>query len=294
MESTIIPSIRVPRLGSIGPSLIPTAPTNRLSTERMHPADVQNQLQTAFVGRSLRIVPETGSTNEDASRWAQQGAPEGATIVAEHQASGRGRLGRTWTDEPGSGLLVSVVLHPPQDLFSLGLVPLAAGLAAWDALRDTTLPALLHLKWPNDVLLDGRKVCGILVESAVGASGAPIRLVVGFGLNVNQIAFAEDIANTATSLRRVTGLVHDREALLARLLGAVEARYLSLREKRETSLRAEYEARMAFMNQVITLIPREGSAIRGQVLGIATDGGLRLCTPSGTRVFYSGEVSLRE
>jgi BirA family transcriptional regulator, biotin operon repressor / biotin---[acetyl-CoA-carboxylase] ligase len=259
----------------------------------MQPTAVQNQLQTAFIGRSMRVVSETGSTNEDAARWAQEGAPEGATIVADHQTSGRGRLGRTWTDEPGSGLLVSVVLYPTASRFPMGLIPLAAGLAAWDTLRESTHPHALQVKWPNDVLLEGRKVCGILVESSVGASGSPIRLVVGFGLNVNQGTFPDEIADNATSLRRTTGLMHDRESMLTRLLDSLETRYLALRSGQEALVRAEYEARMAYKNENVALVPREGPALRGQIIGISPDGGLRMSTSSGTRIFYSGEVSLR-
>jgi BirA family transcriptional regulator, biotin operon repressor / biotin---[acetyl-CoA-carboxylase] ligase len=150
-----------------------------------------------------------------------RGLPEGAVATTDHQTGGRGRLGRTWVAEPGTALLVSVLLRPPVDRRAPELSLVAAVAAALAVEQATELAA--QIKWPNDIMLDRHKVAGILAELRGG------EVVVGIGLNVNQTRaqLPDDARTPAASLRTVTGREHDREAVLADLLARLDEAYAS-------------------------------------------------------------------
>lgn len=158
----------------------------------------------------LRWLPETDSTNLQAAGWARQGAAHGSLVVAGFQTAGRGRLDRRWLAPAGSSLLFSVILRPSWPVHRWGLLALAAGVATCRALEELAVPAAV--KWPNDVLLDGRKVAGILAESAQGV------VILGVGVNVGQRSFPEEISATATSLELHTGRSFGRADLLAGII----------------------------------------------------------------------------
>lgn len=159
----------------------------------------------------VRFLPETDSTNRRAMAWANQGAAAGSMVVADFQTAGRGRLGRTWTAPAGSSLLFSVVLRPGTAPEGWPLISLAAGVALCECLAGLGLEP--GLKWPNDVLLGGRKVAGILAEAAEGV------VILGIGLNVGRVEFPEEIAATATSLENFSGRAFNRLGVLSGLTG---------------------------------------------------------------------------
>ncbi len=168
-------------------------------------------------GRQIVWFETTGSTMTDAARLAREGCAPGTVVVADEQTAGQGRQGRRWHSEKGSGLYVSIILGgelPPEPLQGLTL---ALGLATREAIFLATGLAC-DLKWPNDLLLDGKKCAGILVTRALSA------LIAGVGVNVNQTGFPEELAATATSLRMASGAEHSREALLVHLLAAIDRR----------------------------------------------------------------------
>ena len=183
----------------------------------------------------MDVVASTGSTNADVRTLAAAGEPEGYVLVADHQAAGRGRLGRAWTAPPRAGLAVSVLLRPAVDPARWSWLPLLAGLGVVDALRRVC-GVDAGLKWPNDVLVpeaergarpgDGplRKVCGVLAEAVPGPDGVPVAAVVGFGLNVDQ-ARGELPVPTATSLRLAGSATLDRDTVARACLRAVAVRY---------------------------------------------------------------------
>src|SRR5205085_2328960 len=140
-----------------------------------------------------------------------------------HQTEGRGRLGRRWWDEPGQSLLVSVLLRPVISPAHAPQISLVAGLAVTDALQAEGVTALI--RWPNDILVGGRKICGILAEAASGGGARVDHVLVGIGVNLDQTAFPAEIAERATSLRLITGRAPDREAVLGALLAALDRRY---------------------------------------------------------------------
>ncbi len=229
-----------------------------------------------------------GSTMDEARGLAGDGAPEGTVVIAEEQTAGRGRLGRPWVSAPGRNLSLSVVLLPTSA--QLRYVNMAATLAVSGAIAAITglAPAV---KWPNDVMIDGRKVSGILVESSV-AGGGTVFAVVGIGLNVNldPSAFPE-IEEVATSLFRETGTLLDRTTVLLALLERLDSLYGSV--KRGRSLTDEWAGQLETLGRSVRV--RWGDRLlEGRASGVDGDGNLLLAQPDGSTVtVVAGEVTLQ-
>ena len=185
-------------------------------------------LYTAIVGRSVRFYQSTPSTMDDAAQWARDGAEEGAVVVAETQTASRGRQGRRWVSDAGN-LYFSVLFRP--DAAALPLLSPLAGVAVARAVRRV---AGLYptIKWPNDIIIDGRKVAGILAESALSGSRIDYAIV-GVGVNIALDVSADpEIAGTAASLNQLAGAEVDRAELLRRILQYMDALYLDLHRRR--------------------------------------------------------------
>lgn len=181
------------------------------------------------LGSPLTVHAVTGSTNDDALAAARDGAPHGATFVAERQTQGRGRRGRTWFAAEGESLLCSVVLRVPLPIEAVSALALAAGLAVREAVARM-LPGyeergLVRVKWPNDVWVEKKKIAGVLAESQL-QGGLLVAAVVGFGVNVMTAVFPNELAETATSLHRLgaPSARSAREELLVDALSALEER----------------------------------------------------------------------
>jgi BirA family biotin operon repressor/biotin-[acetyl-CoA-carboxylase] ligase len=178
---------------------------------------------TIFAG-NLHFSPVTDSTNTDALEAARAGAPHGSVYFADEQLAGRGRGDHTWQSAPGEGLYLSVLLRPRITALRLSLLPLAAGLAAADAIRAVS-GLRIDLRWPNDLLIGPRKAGGILVEASSEAnaeSGTIAFAVVGIGINVHQRSFAPDLSTPATSLDMESGHCISRQSLLVALLESLQ------------------------------------------------------------------------
>jgi BirA family biotin operon repressor/biotin-[acetyl-CoA-carboxylase] ligase len=197
------------------------------------PADIAEALEASRArrrgfGTPLFYFPTIGSTNDMAARLAAGGAPEGTTVAAEAQTSGRGRLGRTWFSPPGAGLYVSIVIRPdpgaraastasaPAGPGLPAALTLASGVALAEAVRETT-GLRAEIKWPNDVVVERRKLAGILAEAS--AQGTNLDFVIlGFGVNVRPVTYPPDVAHRATSIEAELGRPVDRGLLLAKTL----------------------------------------------------------------------------
>ena len=155
-----------------------------------------------FLGVRAERHESLPSTNDEAFRRAAEGAPEGLVVVSRHQSAGRGRQGRSWWDRPGDSVLASLLLRPAVPLDRYPLIGIAMACAVAEAAARLVPGERFDVKWPNDVLHGGRKICGVLSETRVGGAER-VPLVVGFGVNVNQTedAWPEEVGNTATSLR---------------------------------------------------------------------------------------------
>lgn len=250
-------------------------------------------LSTRRFGRMVRGYESAGSTNQIALQWAAEGALEGSLVTAEHQTAGRGRRGRTWNAPHGQNLLFSLVLRPDLAPEERSILSIVAAVAVGETIDEITAPLQTRVKWPNDVLLEGRKVGGILLEASFsGASGGAI--VLGIGLNVNQMNFDAKLTARATSLCLEVGRPLSRATLLARLLGRLESRYDALFAGGRSALLAAYEERLTERGSAITLYRHKSAPpVEGTVLGINSEGALRLRLPEGERVFHAGDVTTR-
>ncbi|PWW22910.1 BirA family biotin operon repressor/biotin-[acetyl-CoA-carboxylase] ligase [Geodermatophilus normandii] len=269
---------------------MPHTPSGRWSDLDRPPLDAA-ALQAALVRdsrlwRSLDVVPEVGSTNAVLAARAADDVPEGAVLVAEHQAAGRGRLDRTWTSPPRAGLTVSVLLRPDVPAARRGWLPLLTGIALAEAVGEVA-GVRSSLKWPNDLLaVDGAKLAGILAEAAGTA------VVVGTGLNVT--TRADELPPTGSSLTLVTGAPVDRGPVLLAFLRALERRYLAwtaaLGDPVSTGLAADYLAWCSTVGTEVTVTLPDGSTLAGTATGVDWDGRLVLRTEGGTVELASGDV----
>lgn len=256
--------------------------------------DVQERLATDRFGQVMRGFETVSSTNTAAAEWAREGAAEGRVVVTEYQSAGRGRHGRTWDAQKGQNLMFSVVLRPTLDADRLGLLTVAASVAVAEAIDEFVSPHQAVLKWPNDVLLEGRKTCGMLLESSISGTQAAEAVVLGVGLNVNQTQFPDALADTATSLRLTTGRPVPRAPLFARLLERLESRYDAVQSEREGAVRKAFHDRLVSLHEQASFrVPGTDRTISGTVQGITETGALRLRTPDGPQTVHAGDVTTR-
>ena len=253
-------------------------------------ADVLAPAVKGTLFQHIQHYYKIGSTNIAAMEAAAGGAPQGSVFVAEEQTAGRGRGANRWHSARSAGIYCSVVLRPnlpPSDALILSL---AAGLAVHAAVRAIDSRLRPDLKWPNDVLLDDKKFCGILTE--MNAEATRVRhVVVGIGINVNQQKFPEDLREVATSLRIESGKEWSRVELLGALLKSLDREYRDLLEKpnaRESILRrfAEHSSYVRGRNVYI----EENGGFEGVTEGLDARGFLRVRTAHSTRTILSGTV----
>jgi BirA family biotin operon repressor/biotin-[acetyl-CoA-carboxylase] ligase len=277
---------------------------------KLSSAAIRAGLQTHRFGQAIYYWPGIGSTNDELKRLAEEGAPEGTLAIADQQWAGRGRLNRRWLAPAGTSLLTSLLFRPtfvvPGQAQWLTMI---CSLAAADAVRQTT-GLEPHLKWPNDLVVDRKKLAGVLTElgfeetvgapDPVAASGRPAGgaaslgwAVVGMGLNVNvDFAAWPDLADTATSLMMVTGHAVARLPILQCYLANVEARYAALRAGHTPQ--SEWKARLVTLGQAVVVNAPDG-VYRGVAEAVDEAGGLLLRLASGELLrVLAGDVSLRE
>jgi BirA family transcriptional regulator, biotin operon repressor / biotin---[acetyl-CoA-carboxylase] ligase len=232
-----------------------------------------------------------GSTNSAAMAAAAGGAQEGAVFLAEEQTAGRGRGAHSWESARSAGIYCSVVLRPqlpPSDVLVLAL---AAGLAVRAAIEQVNGSVQIDLKWPNDVLIDGKKVGGILTE--MNAEATRVRfVVVGIGINVNQAKFPKELQAEAISLRMATGREWSRVELTAALLKSLNGEYASLIEQKDArpQILRRFSEQSSWVGGRRVLIQENGSTVEGTTEGLDDRGFLRVRTESGLQVVLSGTV----
>lgn len=201
---------------------------------------------------AVHALDSTDSTQSEAQRLAATGAPEGTVVTARHQRAGRGSRGHDWWDAPGQSLLASVLLRPPGPAATAPQLSLVGGLAVADALAAVaSVPA--RIRWPNDLLVDGRKVCGILAEASSDGAGRLHHVILGIGINLAQTAFPAALAERATSLRLVTGRDFEAGAVLAAVLEPLARHYEAWRAGGFAALRAAWLERSTLPGQPVRL-----------------------------------------
>jgi BirA family biotin operon repressor/biotin-[acetyl-CoA-carboxylase] ligase len=243
-----------------------------------------------FAGR-VRYFASIDSTNTLAMREAEEGQESGTVYLADEQTGGRGRGAHSWHSAPGSGLYVSILLRPRLAPADILWVSLAAGLAVQQAIREVTSLAV-DLRWPNDLLLSGRKLGGILTE--LNAEVTRVRhAVIGVGLNVHQAAFPPELALLATSLTIETGQEWSRQDLLVALLRNVDREISRLTTENLDTVTADIRERLAAGSSWIKgkqVVVTESNTFAGITDGLDTRGFLRVRTGDGVRTVLSGGV----
>jgi len=243
---------------------------------------------TLFLGKNVVFMPECHSTNTLALQLCQQSLSmaEGTVVITDNQTAGRGQRGNTWLAEPGKNLTFSIILKPTilavSDQFYLNIF---TSLAIYDYLYEKGCSPI-RIKWPNDIYINEKKVCGILIENQV-LGNLLSSTVIGIGLNINQQQFEMD---AATSLR----LALDREFELQReleiLLALIEARYLQLRQKNRAKLMEDYLRVIYWLNEAHTF-SSDGDYFEGTICGIDPSGKLRVKIDEAEKAFGMKEIS---
>ncbi|HVI08447.1 MAG TPA: biotin--[acetyl-CoA-carboxylase] ligase [Candidatus Binatia bacterium] len=238
----------------------------------------------------IRHFYKIGSTNTTAMDAAAAGAPEGSVFLAEEQTAGRGRGSHTWDSARSAGIYCSVILRPALPPSDVLVLTLAAGLAVAAAI-DEACGIKVDLKWPNDVLIGDKKVCGILTE--MNAEATRVRhIVVGVGVNVNQASFPRELEAAALSLRLAAGSERSRVQLTAALLKSLDHEYRWLLETPDAhrSILRRFTGRSSWVRDASVRVEELGAVVEGITQGLDDRGFLRLRTPDGVKTILSGTI----
>jgi BirA family transcriptional regulator, biotin operon repressor / biotin---[acetyl-CoA-carboxylase] ligase len=257
------------------------------------PEMLEPLLRGTIFGGNIHHYYRVGSTNTVAMEAAAGGAPEGAVFLAEQQTAGRGRGSNQWHSAESTGIYCSVILRPALPPADVLVLSLAAGLAVQSAIQEIDSHVLPDLKWPNDVLIRGKKFCGILTEMSAEATRVR-HIVVGIGINVNQAAFPAELEASATSLRLITGTEWSRVEVCAALLKSLDREYHSLLANRD----AQAEILRRFEDRSSSARGREvrveeNGGFEGMSEGLDSRGFLQVRTRQGLRTVYSGTVRFK-
>ena len=235
----------------------------------------------------------TGSTNDDCIRLLQEGAQHGIVVVAGEQRSGKGRRGRTWSSPPGEAVYMSLGLRPEILPDRAPMLTLVMALSVVRALEEVTGMHDFGIKWPNDIVINGRKVCGILTEMRLAKESIDC-VVIGVGINLNQREFAPELTETATSLIMECGRRFDCEQVIEAVLANFEIYYKKFAEKCDMStIMGEYVEKMINRDREVRVLDPHGE-YTAVARGINEMGELLVEKEDGTReAVYAGEVSVR-
>lgn len=255
----------------------------------------QNHIQLYALHRlgvpACRYYASVTSTNDRAFAWEINGAVDGSLVIADTQTAGRGRLGRRWLTPPNSALAFSLVLRPkPEECEKLSLFSPLGGLALCSALEDYQLQPLI--KWPNDVLLNGKKTAGILAETVwQGETPKAVILGIGVNVNVNAVPPAEEVQFPATCVEAAADRRVPRWELLAAILEHLSAWRNQITQP---AFLAAWEKRLAFVGKRVQLLQPNDQMVNGILTGISPQGDLRLLlTDNSEQSFSAGDVHLR-
>ncbi len=256
--------------------------------DALHADDLHSRMgKTKVIGRDIRVFQETTSTNDIVEKLARDEVKEGVVVFAEAQTRGRGRLGRKWISPPGKGLWFSVLLRPLLQLEAATQLTIASATALSRAIRTET-DLRPEIKWPNDILIDGKKAAGILTELTAEADRVK-HIILGIGVDVNQIVadFPLELRKAATSLRIERGQPIDRPGLAAAILRALDEEYDRVTRGSFEAVADEWEAQCTTLGQEVSI--RMGPrTVRGRAEALDASGALLLRTHHGHLERISG------
>ncbi len=247
--------------------------------------------KTEWLGNTICYEPVMGSTNTKAMQLAEEGAPHGTLVVTDKQECGRGRRGRNWETPPGTGIAMTLLLRPEINPDNASMLTLVAAMAVARGIEDES-GLRVGIKWPNDIIVNAKKVSGILTEMSAQTDYVN-HIVIGIGINVHTEEFSEELKNIATSIYMELGIKINRAALIERICEYFEAYYdVFLRTEDLSEIAKQYDAYMVNRNQPVRVLDPH-DAFEGTARGITNRGELLVDTWETRRLVSSGEVSVR-
>lgn len=250
---------------------------------------VKAALNTKIIGCELTVLDRVGSTNDYLKQRGAEGCKNGAVAATREQVKGKGRLGRAWLSKRDENIAFSVLLRPKIAPYEAAPVTPLAGLAVCKALREFT-GLDCRIKWPNDIIVGRKKLCGILTEMSAEFDAVEY-IITGIGINVDQAVFPEEIAYKATSLLLETGRHYDKNKLLASVLNHLEQEFLTGNLEFTTTVFEEYSSLCATTGKNVTFM-RGTRRVSGMAVGVSESGELKIMLSDGTVVMVnSGEVT---
>ena len=252
---------------------------------------ISNEIQTEWAGKTVHFAKEIDSTNEWCKRLSKEDAVHGTLAVAEFQSAGKGRLGRRWVVPEGNSIMMSILLRPDFEPRFASMLTLVMGLSVAQAVKE--LGVDVSIKWPNDVVVSRKKICGILTEMGI-EEGKIREVVIGVGINVNLAEIQEDLKDKATSLYLETGKTYDRNLLIGLVMGKFEKNYEKFVQTCDLSLMIDdYNMMLVNKCQPVRILDKL-DPYEGVALGIDREGELLVRVADGRiRKVCSGEVSVR-
>lgn len=258
--------------------------------DKLEMDDIRSRLDSRRFGRELTFYSEVQSTQNAARDLAEAGAPEGALVVADHQSSGRGRMGRSWVSPPGKGIYMSMIMRPSVPIHCAPQLTLLTAVALCRSLRQLT-NLDIGIKWPNDLLIDGKKISGILLEST--AEDERLKYIIagiGISVNLSEGDYPEEVLAKATSLRIASGKVFSRAAIIAEFLREWEALYDAFLQEGFGPIAALWESLSVSIGRTVRLTTPQGEMM-GVPVGLEPSGAIRVRLEDGTVVsIFSAEM----
>lgn len=253
--------------------------------------EIESIVDTDFIGRKVKFYEEVDSTNTQAKKLADDPETNGLLIVTERQTAGKGRRGRAWESPKGSGIWMSMILKPDMAPTHASGLTLVAALAVTNAIREMTCLEA-YIKWPNDIVVNGKKVCGILTEMSTEMDDIN-HIVIGIGINVNTKTFPQDISEVATSLYMEQKAIINRSQLIANIVKQFEVLYhIYLKTCDLTHLVADYNSLLINVQKEVLIL--EGTdKYQGIALGVNQTGELLVQVGDVVKTVVAGEVSVR-
>ncbi|MDE6234012.1 MAG: biotin--[acetyl-CoA-carboxylase] ligase [Lachnospiraceae bacterium] len=249
------------------------------------------KMDTERIGRNVLYLYETDSTNEYAKKAALD-SPDGTLVVADSQVKGKGRLGKSWSSPHGKAIFMSIILKEHIIPENASMITIVAAIAVLKAIEGITKDAAV--KWPNDIVINGKKICGILTEMKSSGMNSQY-VVVGIGINVNNTEFPKEIADVAASLYTETGICYDRTEIICRVMKEFEKYYnIFLRDNDLSEIVKDYNRNLININNQVDIIS-EDNVYRAESKGIDERGRLivKRCDTGVIEKIVSGEVSVR-
>lgn len=262
------------------------------SPDVLSEAEIGSVLKTSWAGGDLVCYAETDSTNNRAKEAGEKGAPHGMLFVADEQTAGKGRRGRTWVSPPGTSIYMTILLRPDIEPSKAPMLTLVMGLSVAEGIQKAT-GVETKIKWPNDIVMNKKKVCGILTEMSTEIQYVNY-VVIGVGINTNQEQFPEDLRKMATSLCLESGHHMRRAEIIAAVMERFEKNYDTFMETQDLSgLMEAYNAILVNCDEKVRIL-EPGNEFEAVAQGIGKTGELAVTLPDGQKKeIFAGEVSVR-